>query len=178
MRTNLREPTDRTAGTVGVQAALGSSTTIPSTLTPPPEISRSASRLLRANPARTNSSLIAHAIAPDEFGQLAVGQLFTLHGALEMVARSAGRLGTVVTRNDFLGQTFLGFHRVGSAGEQLGRQAIALRLSPESRQPRVRRNGLVADFHELAELLGRRFGDADVVAERLAHLLHAVKTDQ
>ena len=34
---------------------------------------------------------------------------------------------------------------------------------------------LVGERHELAELLGRRLGDADVVAERLRHLLLAVE---
>ena len=35
---------------------------------------------------------------------------------------------------------------------------------------------LVGDAHQLAELLPRRLGDADVVAERLRHLLAAVET--
>ena len=32
--------------------------------------------------------------------------------------------------------------------------------------------------HELAELLARRLGDPDVVAERLRHLLLAVEADE
>src|SRR6185437_4026319 len=55
-RTNLRDPTDRTAGAVAFHAARGSSTTIPSMRTPFPEISRSAARRLSANPARTSTS--------------------------------------------------------------------------------------------------------------------------
>ena len=37
---------------------------------------------------------------------------------------------------------------------------------------------IVRDAHQLAELLGGRFGDRDVVAERLAHLLDAVGADE
>ena len=36
----------------------------------------------------------------------------------------------------------------------------------------------IRDAHQLAELLRRRLGDGDVVAERLAHLLHAVGADE
>ena len=45
---------------------------------------------------------------------------------------------------------------------------------PAGREREVLRHQLVGDRHELAELLARRLGDPDVVAERLRHLLAAV----
>lgn len=55
-RTNLRDPTDSTAGCVAVHNARGSSTIAPSTRTPRPDRRRSAARRLSANPARTKTS--------------------------------------------------------------------------------------------------------------------------
>ena len=60
----------------------------------------------------------------------------------------------------------------------LARVARRRRARLAEQQPVVLAHRLVGDAHQLPEHLLRRIGDPDVVAERLAHLLHAVGPEQ
>ena len=75
----------------------------------------------------------------------------------------------MVARDDLLRDLLFLFHRV-CAGVR--------RRFTESGVARVHWDQRVGHRHELAELYLRRFGHADVVTERLAHLLHAVQPDE
>ena len=62
-----------------------------------------------------------------------------------------------------------------SCGGSIGFETLDLVDRQVGRQPEVLVHQLVRDAHELAEHLVRGFGDPDVVAQALRHLLHAVR---
>ena len=79
--------------------------------------------------------------------------------------------------DDLLRQQHLDVARVAALGH-LAPEAGDLVVAAEGQQLVVAPHQIVGDRHQLAEDLGRRLGDADVIAERLGHLVHAVEALQ
>ena len=120
------------------QAARGSVTTLPSIFTAPSAISRSAARLLSANPTATSDVDDAARAVEPALGNLR-RQLAALDRPLEVLARRARGIGPVIERHHRLGDPLLLVHRRARAGGDAG--ARAGRSRPATSPPRAARSG-------------------------------------
>ena len=104
-----------------------------------------------------------------------VGHLALTEGAAEGLLGLPGRGPAVVAGDDRARELHLDLHRVDGAHRRLLPLALDLVHRQVGEQLEVAPHQVVADAHQLAEHLGGRLADADVVAEALAHLLDAVQ---
>ena len=87
--------------------------------------------------------------------------------------RRLGIRTRVKARDDLLGESDLDIPRIASAGDVFfpaGHRGARLK----GKQFNIAPHQFVGSGHELAKLLLRRLGDADVIAQRLRHFVHAV----
>jgi hypothetical protein len=98
--------------------------------------------------------------------------------AHELLVGVRGGIGRVVERHDFPRQASLHIARVNPSLAPVALQRLNLLQRHIGTQHKVVPHQLVGQAHHLAEHLVRRLVDADVVAERLAHLLLAVQPNQ
>src|SRR5512135_304476 len=102
------------------------------------------------------------------------GQLSVAKASLEFLVRKLGSAYAVKAPNDLAREQHFDVAWVASAGDLLAPGAHR-RHRLERQQLNVAPHELVGNRHELAEDLAGRFGNADVVAERLRHLVDPVE---
>ena len=180
-RTTLRLPTpsSRPATDRPSRSYCLAGTGWPSSLTAPASIRRLASDVLAASPAAASRAGRWHHVCQlgPEFRRVGRQLVVAVDGIEAILGRPGGVLA-VVERDDLAGHPALGGVRGRTTGCHLGGQRGHFVRVQRCAQRRVQLDHVVRNSHQLAELLRRRFGDRDVVVQRLAHLLHAVDADQ
>jgi len=102
------------------------------------------------------------------------GNLALTETRLEIRERALGVRPGVEARHDLLRERNLHVARIAAGGDLLA-PARDRGGALEGEQLQIAPHEIVRNRHELAEHLGRRIGDPDVVAERLRHLVDAVE---
>src|ERR1039458_7021506 len=100
---------------------------------------------------------------------------FVLHFAVELLLSVCGIRGRVEVRHNLPRQLLLGLLRVELAAPDVWAQLVELRQGAIGEQFVVAVHQTIADLHHLAVHDLRRFGDADVVAQRFGHLVDAIQ---
>src|SRR5471032_421400 len=117
-----------------------------------------------------------HVFSSDQFNLWQIVRQFAFLHTVTRRTMSVGRsLLTMETRNDFLSQPDLDVTRIRT-GLNIGTECVDLIHGTEAEQFEVAPHQRIRNGNQLAVHDARRFLDADVVAQGLGHLLHAVQT--
>ena len=143
----------------------------PSSLTPPCSIRRRASLRLRPKASAISAGMWTSPAVLARYGVSSTSLMSS--GRLAWTKRRSKRSSAASRRPASWKRSTI--RRARARFASLGRP-VRRRLAEQ--QPVVLGHRLVGDAHQLPEHLLRRVGDADVVAQRLAHLPDAVDADQ